>query len=188
MNYDSKLQQSQISQFSQIIYFIGENGPVLLFIFAIFLLWTRKNMLFYYLIGIFINSMLNLVLKGIFQQPRPEEYKKQFDAMVKHGKTIVFKDTGIPFDIFGMPSGHLQSCLFSTVFVFLTLKRMDVLFLFALITLVTMYQRINYNYHTWFQTVVGGFCGATFAAIVFYLSREKLKGKVREKRDDNGPY
>jgi len=185
MNYDSNSPNSLISQ---IIYFIGQNGPFLLFVFAILFLWTRKNMLFYYLIGIFINSILNLVLKGIFQQPRPGEYKKQFDAMIKHGKTIVFKDTGIPFDIFGMPSGHVQSCLFSTVFVFLTLKRMDVLFLFALITLVTLYQRVNYNYHTFFQTVVGGFCGAAFAAMVFYLSREKLKGKVREKRDDNGPY
>jgi membrane-associated phospholipid phosphatase len=172
---------------SQIIYFIGRHGPVILFVFTILLLWTKKNMLFYYLIGFAINSILNLVLKGIIQHPRPMEDKKQFDAMIKHAKTFVFKDSGIPFNIFGMPSGHIQSCFFTIAFTFLIFKRMDILFFFLLITLITLYQRVHYQFHTLFQTIAGGICGIIFGFIAFYLSKEKLKGKVREKRDDYGP-
>jgi membrane-associated phospholipid phosphatase len=144
-------------------------------------------MMFYYVVCFFINSILNLILKGIFQQPRPIEDQKQFNAMVKHGKTMVFKDSGIPFDIFGMPSGHLQSCLFSTVFAFLVLKRVDILLFFILITCITLFQRVHYKFHTLLQAIVGSICGAALAFFAFRFSKDKLKGKIREKRDDNGP-
>ena len=170
-----------------LVKFIGEYGPFMLFIVTIYLLWNTKHMFFYYTIGIFLNTILNLVLKGIFQQPRPLDNKKQFDTMIKHGKHLIFKDDGIPFNIFGMPSGHSQSCLFSSVFMFLVLKNVNLLLLYIVISLITFYYIIHNQYHSLLQIIVGGLCGSLFAYLIFYFSNQKLKGKIREKPDDNGP-
>jgi len=133
--------------------------------------------------------MLNLILKGIFQQPRPLDDKDTFDTLVKHGKHFLFKESGIPFDIFGMPSYDLQSCMFSTIFICLVLQktRTKLLLFYVVISIITLYQNVYYNYHTLFQTIVGGIIGSIFAYFIFYLSKEKIKGVLKEKPDDYGP-
>jgi hypothetical protein len=55
------------------------------------------------------------------------------------------------------------------------------------ISLITFYHRIHCQYHSLLQIIVGALCGSLFAYLIFYLSTQKLKGKVREKPDDNGP-
>lgn len=144
-------------------------------------------MCFYYALGFFLNTIANLILKGIFQQARPDDDPKQFYIMNKYAKLQLFKDTGIPFNIYGMPSGHLQSCLFSATFVFLVLKKIKILLFFLFISMFSVVQRIQTSSHTLFQTIVGGMCGVLFGTITFYLSSEKLKGKIHEKPDDYGP-
>jgi membrane-associated phospholipid phosphatase len=176
-----------MSYISSIFYNVGQNGPTILLIITVYLLWNKKTMGFYYLLGYFLNSMVNLVLKGVFQQPRPSEDIVKFNTMMKNGKTHMFKDGGIPFNIFGMPSGHTQSCLFSTMFVYLTLHRTDILFLYLLLSMITIWQRVEFKFHTVFQTVIGGICGIIFAYIMFSVSTQKIKGKLRVKPDDNGP-
>jgi hypothetical protein len=176
-----------LSLFNSFIYQIGKYGPIILLFTSFYLLQNKGNLFFYYLIGFFINMILNLVLKGIFQHPRPSEDIEKFNAMVKHGKRFIFKDNGVPYDIFGMPSGHTQSCIFSTVFVFLSLKRINVLILYLIISLITIYQRVKNNHHTLWQTIVGSIVGFIFAFIMFYLVNQKIKGMIREKPDDFGP-
>ena len=171
----------------QNIDYIGEYGPFLLYIISFILLWNKKSMLFYYNIGIFLNIILNLVLKGIFQQPRPLDNKKQFNIMLKHAKHSIFKDDGIPFNIFGMPSGHIQMCSFSLVFIYLILKNMKIFFLYLIISLITFYQMYHNLYHSLSQLIVGALCGSLLGYVMFYFSREKLKGKIKEKPDDYGP-
>jgi hypothetical protein len=131
--------------------------------------------------------MLNLILKGLIQQQRPLDNKDSFDTLVKHGKHFLFKESGIPFDMFGMPSYDLQSCLFSAIFVFLVLKRTKVLLFYVVISSITLYQTVYYKLHTLFQTIVGGIIGSIFAYFIFYLSKEKIKGLIKEKPDDYGP-
>ena len=50
---------------------LGSHGPFILIILSIYLLWDHKILLFYYVIGIFVNMILNIILKGIIQEPRP---------------------------------------------------------------------------------------------------------------------
>jgi len=169
------------------LYIVGGHSPIILLFLSFYFLWNLQTIGFYYLFGFFINTILNLLLKGIFRQPRPSEDVKKFDTGLRHGKSFVFKDHGIPFNIFGMPSGHLQSCFYSTVFVFLSLKRYDILFLYLSISLLSMYQRVHYNYHTIAQTLAGCLVGSLMAVGVYYLVKQKVKGKIREKPDDNGP-
>lgn len=167
-------------------YFVGKFAPIILLFYSFFLLWNKYNLFFYYTIGIFMNTILNLVLKGIIQQPRPTEDPKLFNLALTHGKPHVFK-TSIPFNIFGMPSGHAQSALFSTVFIYLSLGKLNVLWMYLFFSFITMTQRLVYNRHTLLQIVVGAVVGGSFGYVMFYLAEQKIKGVIREKPDDNAP-
>jgi membrane-associated phospholipid phosphatase len=172
--------------FLDLIYELGQYGPIILLIYSICLLIKHETLLFYYIVGVFLNSILNIVLKGIIQQPRPSENPKLFEVAMKNGKRFIFKN-GVPHDMFGMPSGHAQSCLFSSVFVFLSLQKPTQLVGYLLFSLLVMYQRVTYNYHTILQVIVGALVGSLFGYIVFSLSQEKIKGKINEKPEEYGP-
>lgn len=169
-----------------ILDYIGINAPFILFFLSVYLLFNKNNLLFYYIIGFFINIILNIVLKGIIKQPRPLDDEKIFNLAIKNNNKDIFKD-GIPFDVFGMPSGHTQSVLFSTIYIYLALKKMNVLLFYILISFITMFQRIYNNYHSITQVLVGDIVGALFAFFIFYISQQKIKGIIRVKRDDFGP-
>uniref|UniRef100_A0A6C0AST0 Phosphatidic acid phosphatase type 2/haloperoxidase domain-containing protein n=1 Tax=viral metagenome TaxID=1070528 RepID=A0A6C0AST0_9ZZZZ len=175
-----------MSMFMNLFNEIGGNGPIILNFLSIYLLWDKHNLLFYYIIGIFVNTILNLILKGIFQQPRPSEDYDKFNLALKNGKRFIFKN-GVPFDIFGMPSGHAQSALYSTVFIYLALQKTNILYLYLLFSLLIITQRVVYNYHTVFQVIVGAFVGVLFGYFVFSLAEKKIKNRIREKSDDFGP-
>lgn len=164
----------------------GTYGPIILIFLSLYLLWNNHNLFFYYIVGLFLNTIFNLVLKGIFQQPRPSEDIKMFHLALRNGKDMLFKN-GIPNDIFGMPSGHCQSAMFSTIFVYLSLRKKNILYTYLLISFIIMMQRILYNYHTVAQVIVGDITGALVGLFFYYLATEKLKGHIREKKDDFGP-
>ena len=164
----------------------GQYGPIILIIYSCYLLWDKSNLFFYYIVGIFINAILNLIIKGIIQEPRPSEDLKTFELLLKNGRRFLFKD-GIPHDIFGMPSGHTQSSLFSTIFIFLSLKNLNILRVYLLISFIIMTQRVAFNHHTINQVIVGAIVGGLFGFVMFYMAQNKLMGVIREKIDDYGP-
>jgi len=164
----------------------GNYGPIILNFISMYLLWNKNNLFFYYTIGLFCDIILNLILKGIIQQPRPTDDPKTLNLALTHGKHFLFNN-GIPYDIFGMPSGHSQNVLFSTVFVFLSLRRKNILYVYLFISLLIISQRVVYNYHTLLQVIVGSIIGALFGYFVYYLARQKIKGSITEKLDDFGP-
>ena len=164
----------------------GKIGPFLLIFLSMYLLWNKNNLFFFYTVGFFIDAILNIVLKGIIQEPRPNVDPKTFNLALTHGRRFLFKD-GIPYDIFGMPSGHSQSSLFSTTFIYLALKNTRLSFMYLLSSLIIMAQRVEFKQHTIIQCIVGAVIGAVFAYIMFYLSGQKIQGKITEKPDDYGP-
>ena len=170
--------------FENLIYKIGQYGPILLIFVSFFLLWNYENLFFYYTIGVFINAILNIVIKGILQQPRPSEDPKEFELALKNGKRFIFKDGMIPHDIFGMPSGHTQSALFSSFYIFLSLRKINIFLFYLIISLIVMYQRIEYNYHTLFQTLIGAIVGIIFSYYIYSLALSKIQGNLTEKPDD----
>jgi membrane-associated phospholipid phosphatase len=147
---------------------------------------NKETLLYYYNIGFFIDNILNIIIKGIFQQPRPSEDIQQFNLALNSGKRFIFKD-GVPFDIFGMPSGHAQSSLFSTSYVYFALKKINVLYLYLLLSLITVSQRVVYKFHSVLQVLIGSIIGALLGYCIYYLSQESLKGIIGEKKDDYAP-
>ena len=161
-------------------------GPLFLVLLSMYLLWDNHNLFFYYTTGIFVNLILNTILKVIIQQPRPTEDIKKFNLALGNGKRFLFKD-GIPFNIYGMPSGHSQAIFFSTMFIYLSLQEKNILFFYLLFSLLICVQRVVFKYHTILQVIVGAIVGGSFGYFVYYLAREKIKGHITEKKDDNGP-
>lgn len=165
---------------------LGFYGPFILIILSIYFLLDHKNLLFYYVIGIFINMILNIILKGIIQEPRPLFDNKKVSLALTHAKRLFYQN-GVPFNLFGMPSGHAQNSFFSTIFIYLALRKMNITYIYLALTILTCIQRITSNYHSINQVIVGSFIGSLFAFFIYYLAQIKLRGKIRLKSDDNGP-
>jgi membrane-associated phospholipid phosphatase len=164
----------------------GTYGGVIVFFLSVYLLRNHSTLLFFYTIGIFINTLLVVFLKGVIQEPRPFINTRDFELAMKNNKKYMFKD-GLPYGLFGMPSGHSSTVMFSTVFVYLALRQKKWLYVYLLISAIVINQRVAYRHHTVAQVVVGGAMGALLAYIFYSLSENRLKGFIREKKDDNGP-
>jgi membrane-associated phospholipid phosphatase len=167
-----------------ILYQIGNNGPIILILISWYVLWEYKNLFFYYNVGMIINVILNIILKGIIQEPRPMFDDKKVHLLKTHAKHYFFQN-GIPFQVFGMPSGHAQAVFFSTIFIYLSLKHNNLTLLYLIISLISCYQRVKFSFHTITQVIIGAIVGSNFGYIMYRFAREKLKGKIRERRDDN---
>ena len=159
---------------------LGYFGPNLLLIGSIFLLLDKKTYLYIYLIGFLFNIILNLILKGIIQQPRPEEDRRLFNLEILSGKRI-------GYDRYGMPSGHAQTVFYSTIFIYLVLKDVRISLLYLFISFLTFCQRIKFNNHTLEQVIVGSFVGSGMGYLVYQYGKNILKGKLSLKMDDNAP-
>ena len=165
---------------------IGQYGPFILLICSVFLLRHKSNLLFYYILFFGISIILNVVLKGLIQQSRPSIDPKIFQMMMKNKERYI-KKNGVPYDIFGMPSGHSQSVVFSTIFIYLCLRDFKILLFYAVISLITLFQRVINNHHTVLQVVIGSLAGALLGYVGYTMARINIEGKKTTKKDDYGP-
>jgi membrane-associated phospholipid phosphatase len=168
---------------TQIINNIGCYGPLLLFFQSIYFLQKKPNYMIYYITGFFIDGFINILLKGIIKQPRPYIDKDMHNLSLTYLRRFMFKD-GILFDIYGMPSGHSQSVMFSTTFIWLVLKNKFIFIVYLFVSLITFYQRIESNMHTLTQVFIGAFVGILMGSLFYYLGQKNLIGNLKEKVDD----
>jgi undecaprenyl-diphosphatase len=164
-----------------IINSVGFISPLILILYSIRLLWDKQTLIVYYLVGLFCNTLLNYVLKGIIKQPRPSQNEKLINLALNNGRVF-------SYDIYGMPSGHAQSSLYSTIFIWLVFQNKNILILYLFLTLLTMYNRINTKSHTILQVIVGAIIGTIMGYFIFYIATKKIKGKFKPKEEDNAPY
>jgi len=169
-----------------ILYELGGYGPILLVFLSWYLLFDNKNLFFYFNIGLFANILLNIILKGIIQDPRPMFDSKKIKLMASHAKDYFFQN-GILFDIYGMPSGHAQTAFYITIFLYLSLKHTNLLYLCIIFSLIICYQRVTFGFHSIAQVIVGSVIGSFIGYFIYQFAREKIKGRIREREDDYGP-
>jgi membrane-associated phospholipid phosphatase len=103
-----------------------------------------------------------------------------------HGKRF-FNQNGLQFDLFGMPSGHAQSAFFSTIYIYLALKDVNITLIYFALSILICVQRVYSNYHSVSQVLIGSIVGILLAYFVFFIFKSKIKGIIREKKDDEGP-
>jgi membrane-associated phospholipid phosphatase len=165
---------------------IGQISPFILFFISIFLLRNKHNLLFYYIVFFILSLVINLILKALIQQPRPSIDTKTFNLMIKNKERYIHNH-GMPYDIFGMPSGHSQSVLFSTIFIYLALRDIKILMLYLCIDIITLIQRVVDNHHTINQVIVGSMIGSLLGYIALKFAQTNIEGKKTAKKDDFGP-
>ena len=161
--------------FQNIIYQIGANGPLFMVAFSLLLLKSYPKFFVLFLLGSVMNALVNYLLKGLIAQARPEDDKVELE---KAYRKI------LDFNRFGMPSGHTQIAFFTTVFVYLATQDVRVLVSFFILSLVVVYQRIEYKHHFLSQTLVGALVGAFLGWATFQYGLKIQKGKLEAKKDD----
>ena len=128
--------------------------------FATLLIFHRSLKTFWLLMGQLLNKALNLILKYLIKEPRPQN-------LLKDGS-------------FGMPSSHSQFIGFFCTFGLFychryggpdKLKGWEWLIYLALVVsmIAVPYSRVYLNYHTTEQVLVGSLVGSIFGYI-WYLS------------------
>jgi membrane-associated phospholipid phosphatase len=164
--------------FITLLDYVAIFAPNILFILTIILVKSKSNLLFYYVSGSFINVLLNILLKLLFKQPRPKEDIKLVHLLHSNGERF-------GFDTYGMPSGHTQTTFFSLTYVYLSLQNLRIAVVYFALCLLTMYQRLKYKNHTFWQVIVGALVGVVFALFVYKMCQINIIGRVESKKDDD---
>jgi membrane-associated phospholipid phosphatase len=146
---------------------LGANGPIiLLFINILCLTQYSQKYVAFYVFFIFIDVLLNKLLKGVIKEPRPLGYKSNNE--VYHN----FSYRGI--DKYGMPSGHAESTAFSITYIGLVTKSPLLIVLELCIACIVLYQRWATRKHTIMQLAVGSIIGCLFG-IGCYIIADKTQ-------------
>lgn len=172
--------------FTDLFHEVETIGPALLGFLPVYLLWDKQKLFFYYIVGFFISAAVNLALKGLLKMPRPSEDAAKFNLALDHGRRFIFK-SGLPYDVFGMPSGHAQLVFYSTTFIYLSLRNRSILYGFLFVSLLTISQRVVFNYHTSSQVIVGAIVGVVMGYLVYNMAKNNIAARISEKLDDFGP-
>lgn len=132
--------------------YIGLYGPLFTFTYTIYHIWQLKPFLYVFFASSFINLYLNIFLKNVIREPRPEN-------------PVPFIEP--PNKSFGMPSTHSQTTFFSTAFLYLVKRDVFATIVSASLSIITIYQRVKYRRHTEKQVGAGLIVGCIFAWIVY---------------------
>ena len=139
-----------------IIYNIGQHGPVILMLVALYTLWGKSTMVSFVFLGQIVNWFINATLKFIIKQKRP--------------MTMSFVDI-VSRDPYGMPSGHAQTSAFVACFMYLATRDVRWTLFSVCILFISMWQRVEYDYHTLLQVSVGAAVGTINAVVCYKLAR-----------------
>tara|TARA_B000000557_G_scaffold264746_1_gene271441 strand:- start:57 stop:671 length:615 start_codon:yes stop_codon:yes gene_type:complete len=137
-------------------YYFSKQGLLLTLSFSVFTL---------------LNQMFNGALKRIVMQARPTN---QINIVPHDANT---------HPRMGMPSGHAQSVAFSLMFLFRSVESTFLRVIGAIMTFLTLLQRITYRKHTKLQVLVG-FTLGSLMGYVGYESHKWLKATFESLKID----
>lgn len=149
----------------KIIDYIGHQTPIILFFSSILFTLDNKLNCAYFILGFFINNMLNALLKSWIQEPRPSSDKTHIFNLDISETHINYEQLGA--HKYGMPSGHAQSVFYSTIFIHFVLKNKLISCVYLLLSLNSIRQRVVYQNHTILQVIAGSVIGSSFAYFIY---------------------
>lgn len=138
-----------------------------------------------YSIGFLLQMMFNAWLKTVIKQKRPSITNKDIKTATSKGSNVIMRD-GLPYEIYGMPSGHATLSTYSTVFSRLVINNNYLNMLNIFLLVVTLIHRYVYNHHTLMQILVGTIIGLT--TTYFYVKYVVKKDKKCCKSASNTNY
>lgn len=126
-----------------------------------------------FVLGVFGNAGLNLALKRLLLEPRPNAD----DAFFRVSMSME-KNRNNPWFVArhcGMPSGHAQLAGFVLVYVVLSTHQWAIWAFMAALTVTTCVQRVVSGGHTWLQVGVGLCVGMALGKSVYEIITRVLK-------------
>ena len=160
------------------IFYLGDWGPYILMWISVILLYKTPTYLFLFVLWTILNILLNYLLKGLIRQPRPND--REYLTMIEEKYRKILN-----FGRYGMPSGHTQVAVFSTLFVYLVTRKKWILAAYGIVALVVMFQRVEFGFHTTLQVLAGALVGCLVAVIAYLQGGTSVKGLLKQKQDDN---
>lgn len=143
-----------MEQIKNAIFVVGYNGPIILVVLSTWLFRHTPTTLFFYYLGNVANIFINLILKNLIKEPRPDEDSSKLEWLSSQNKKR------FDWDKYGMPSGHAQLMFFSVVYVYNSLRDMCWTTIYLIIACITIIQRLSYKNHTIQQLLVGSIIGS----------------------------
>jgi membrane-associated phospholipid phosphatase len=160
---------------------IEQYGPIIIIVISILKLFIKQNYIFFYLIGTAINEILNLFLKYTIKENRPSISEKQNKIFTLGHQYDYFYSV----DKYGMPSGHAQNLGFSLGFMFMFIKHSYLLWVYIIISCITLFQRYINKKHSIIQLFIGYSIGMIIGILFYKLGNHFIKGNVYKKKEDN---
>ncbi len=112
----------------------------------------KNDLFFFIIITDILSEILNIILKGIIQEPRPKNQ-------------IKFNNHKAGY--YGMPSGHAQNAIFQSLILCYQLNSIYSYIFSIIVCTLTFYQRYKYRRHTLSQIFFGGLTGLLFGYFCF---------------------
>jgi len=147
-----------------IIAYIGFTGPIITSLITTISLLEKTPYLFSFIFGSLLNYKLIGTLKTAIKQPRPSNPLHYIDDSTIQGANI-----------YGMPSGHAQITAFAITTLYLTRGPQLWILVSLFIGALTLYQRWSFRRHTIEQLIIGTIMGASFAYILFWITKNYLE-------------
>jgi undecaprenyl-diphosphatase len=144
-------------------------GSIILWIFLILLLWTKKDkkLSIYLFYALIVNSFLSLFLKWIFMRPRPLENFLRENFLVE-------RDTGYSF-----PSGHAINASSGTAILSYFYKG-KIRFLFYGLAILTAISRVYIGVHYPLDVLFGSVIGLIIGNIVLNLPTYEIQEEIEK--------
>jgi len=160
--------------------YLGIFGPFTLIIITGLLLRHKHTYLIFFICGNIFNLFLNILLKLILKEPRPNNNK--FNNIIG----ILY---GIPnhFEVYGMPSGHAQACGFLLALVTYIFHNPTITCVYIFVTFLIMVERYLREMHSITQLIAGLFVGYSVGYITYILASRRIVGNIKSKPDDFAP-
>ncbi len=152
-------------------------------------------------------AIINFILKNYFFKPIYYSMQRSKLPIIglgerphDHPRLDMLENYNSEAISFGMPAGHSQSILFFATFWIMYIliefkekkKNKDIIYkccsiiYLMIISLIVMYNRYYFRYHTIEQIVVGGIIGIGLGVLAFYLCRSIfLTNFVKKNKKDN---
>ena len=159
--------------------YIGLSAYVILFLLSVFLLQNKIKYLQVFVVGFFLNIILNAILKYTIRSPRPPR-----DAALALDMSTKER---FGFDKYGMPSGHAQNCAFCLAYITLVLNNPLITGIYLVITAISVYQRYKYSNHTALQLLIGLAIGLITGYLAYHIGNKWIKGNLKLRPDDYAP-
>lgn len=144
---------------------IGNYVPIAGYVLSSVALSSSQSFLFPFFLFGFLNDLLNRILKRLIRDPRPTLFQHQASGKFDTLTFIAGK--------WGMPSGHAQHIFYCIGYLsqsgYISINRVNIIPLLALLSIATLYQRWVYHYHTIPQLVVGSIVGFLFGIFSVYF-------------------